>query len=199
MLDQVYSERGYRKDEPLDQVLTDLFSRTTPNQKRVLFPIAFTSVSKHGRNNIPGFWEKLREYNPTVIDLDRRNKVRWVLSRLTASKTRVFHVFKKENLIKTKVHFDLKYFHAALKVDKQTQDSFREFFYSKPFLEVFYEDLTSNLGKELATIQTFLGVDVLDLTPKTLKQGIYPLSEVVDNYSEVVEALRGTEYEFQVC
>eukprot|EP00271_Cylindrocystis_brebissonii_P013008 TRINITY_DN3254_c0_g1_i1.p1 TRINITY_DN3254_c0_g1~~TRINITY_DN3254_c0_g1_i1.p1 ORF type:complete len:349 (+),score=54.17 TRINITY_DN3254_c0_g1_i1:239-1285(+) len=59
---------------------------------------------------------------------------------------------------------------------------------------LYYEDVVQD--KELlSSVQEFLGVEVRNLTSRQVRIHTRPLSEQVENWSEVVQALNGTNFE----
>lgn len=62
-------------------------------------------------------------------------------------------------------------------------------------LQLSYEDLVSASGAEMERVQQFLGLQLYPLQTKTRKLNRRPLSDVIENYSEVASALRGSPWE----
>jgi hypothetical protein len=63
----------------------------------------------------------------------------------------------------------------------------------KPVFDITYEDLVA--GRSLDELQTFLGVEPVTLESRFKRLRSRPLSETIDNWPEVEEALRGSQYE----
>lgn len=64
------------------------------------------------------------------------------------------------------------------------------------YIEVTYEGLVANKAHELDRLLEFLGVGVVTgLSSDLVKVNSDNMSDVVENYDEVVEALTGTKYE----
>ena len=63
-----------------------------------------------------------------------------------------------------------------------------------PTITVSYEELVESPEETLARIQEFLGVEPRPLAPTTRQQNPQPLSKLIENYDEIREAFRDTEY-----
>lgn len=61
-------------------------------------------------------------------------------------------------------------------------------------LTVFYDEIIRNADGTLGRVQEFLGVEPRPLAPTTLHQNPQPLRELIENYDEIREAFRDTEY-----
>ena len=63
-----------------------------------------------------------------------------------------------------------------------------------PYLTVYYEDVVADAERALGEVQEFLDVEPRPLAPTTLRQNPQPLRELIENYDEIREAFRDTEY-----
>jgi LPS sulfotransferase NodH len=61
----------------------------------------------------------------------------------------------------------------------------QEQLYEKPFLEVYYEDLTAHWSNRIRRVQAFLGVEPVALAPAKRKQEVRSLAEVITNYDQL--------------
>ncbi|KAI4330297.1 hypothetical protein MLD38_028597 [Melastoma candidum] len=68
------------------------------------------------------------------------------------------------------------------------------FFNSTRHIVLFYEDIVKNLII-LRNVQDFLGLPVMNLTSRQVKIHKGPVSELVSNWEDVYQALKGTTYE----
>jgi len=73
---------------------------------------------------------------------------------------------------------------------------FRRHFSGHRTFEVSYEDIIDERSRQLLDLQRFLGVEETELTPYTVKQSAGRLEDVIENYSEVREALCQTEFAY---
>ena len=63
-----------------------------------------------------------------------------------------------------------------------------------PLMTVAYEELVQNPEETLGRVLGFLGVEPRPLAPTTRHQNPQPLSKLIENYDEIREAFRHTEY-----
>lgn len=66
---------------------------------------------------------------------------------------------------------------------------------NRPHMAVFYEDLMANPKRLLNLIQQFIGVEPIDIWPRTKKQATRSLRDAITNYDQLVSDWKGTEYE----
>lgn len=59
----------------------------------------------------------------------------------------------------------------------------------------WYEDLVDNWKSEITGMQRFLGVEPMDLKPKTVKQDTRPIQEIISNYATLRRVFTGSEWE----
>ncbi len=62
-------------------------------------------------------------------------------------------------------------------------------------IEVGYEEMTEDLQGVMRGVQQFLGLDPVDVYPRTFKGEHRTLPKAIKNYGQVSAALRGTEFE----
>jgi len=73
---------------------------------------------------------------------------------------------------------------------------FRTYFNGHRTFELSYEDIIDERSRELLDLQRFLGVDETALTANTVKLNTDRLEDVIENYSEVRDALCQTEFAY---
>jgi len=75
--------------------------------------------------------------------------------------------------------------------EKQTADrKMRDIFGGTNYLEVVYEQLTTNWESEIHRIQDFLGLYRVSIPISTHKQEHRPIRQIVQNYQEIENYLR---------
>ena len=67
-------------------------------------------------------------------------------------------------------------------------------FEGHPLVHVTYEQLVETPDAALSKLQSFLGLPVVSLQTRTVKQNRRPMSEVVENYTDLADALNGTPW-----
>lgn len=145
-----------------------------------------------------------------VIHMMRRNKVAVAISTIRAQKTKQYRAVESAavEVSQTTLQIDpdiLLWSLQALDRREQLVDQWLRSF-KIPHITISYEELfvgkpgsaISSLSFE--TISNFLGIShsELSLQPKTLKLSMRPYCEEIENYSEVEELLRETQYHGQL-
>ncbi|ALJ00010.1 sulfotransferase [Rufibacter tibetensis] len=143
-------------------------------------------------------WDLFRQ-DPAlkIIHLKRRNHLRSLVSLRIALKNKKWSkgvyeagesAYSKAVLLSQEEC--LQHFKAMEEEEKQ----FDMFFEKQHKIELFYEDLVKNPEKELARVQTFLGVKQHRLETLLSRQNPEALSELVVNFQELEYAFRGTKW-----
>ncbi len=77
---------------------------------------------------------------------------------------------------------------------KEAEIRFREQFKNHKLVEIVYEDLIADQNNQIKKLQNFLGINPIDLQVKTVKINSDNLEDIVENYQELVMAIKETPY-----
>lgn len=180
------------------------------NYESDLIPIINSAFQKYNGFKVQVCARQIHKHNPAwvhlahlpnlkVIHMRRRNKIRQMVSLEVALARDLWHVESNEGIPKPKSVFVdpprllRKAHHFAT-----CENYFEAYFAHKENMIVWYEDLESDIQKVLHDAQEFLGVAPMQLEVPLKKMLHEPLSELVENYSELVSAAKGTEWEDMV-
>lgn len=157
----------------------------------------------HLINNQPQIFKFIKKNNYPVIHLIRRNILKVFVSQLLASNHNIWHA-KKENINRiqrTKIRLDPDKILNQIKNRKNEMNRISSFFKSyQNTLTIYYEDLFNDAQEfskdTVETLSDFLQVDSskFNLKPVYVKQTSL-LSNVIENFEEIKESLRNTEFE----
>jgi|ERR1043166_3836080 LPS sulfotransferase NodH len=125
-----------------------------------------------------------------VIHLTRRNRLKRVISKITATKVnRVYNVLKSGDLpTRQRLRVSPQECIADFKEVAEREEKFRNLFGHEKIESVYEELVEPNTG-ELERIQSFLGVAPQPLPPQTLKINPDTLSDILENYDELKREL----------
>jgi hypothetical protein len=140
------------------------------------------------------FLKKLiKSENLHVIHLIRKNALKIYLSRLTKRKRGIAHSVYRVEEVKVWVNPKTVLNHLSWIVSRQ--EKMRLFLYN-PYLEITSEYFFNNHSEASKKIFDFLGVDQCEVRLPSLKK-LNPDStrQVIENYDEIAQILRGTPYE----
>jgi hypothetical protein len=175
-------------NSPLDDPVEYVAQLTAPlSEQAVGFKLPLNSIRAH-----PGSLRVLDRDGMRIVRLRRLNLLALLASRRLLASTRV----------PQSTHGD--YGDATVVLDpKQSLAVFRRMdeheryldglANGKPVFQIAYEDLAA--GRQLEEIQSFLGVEPVALRSDFKRVRSRPLSETIENWSEIESALRGTPYE----
>lgn len=146
------------------------------------------------------FTQLLHEKKVRIIQMQRRNQVKAVISRMNAK--RLFDATGKWNLYNEKERLpafevDPQIFHKYLQERIQADEELTNFTkgLNLPILKMVYEDLLLNREKVISNVFNFLEVDPYPVEGKTLKNTSDDLREVVLNFEQLRSKYAGTPFE----
>lgn len=147
-------------------------------------------------------WEKLlADKEIRIIHLIRENLVRAELSLLIARKTQMWGAnasSPKVSLENRRVHIDTVKFLKKLEMSRKEEEMTRKRFSSHPFLEISYEELVSERNLTMEKVFHFLDVIPRSTRSNFIKQNTESIDNLVINYEELRNKLKGTEFESQL-
>jgi hypothetical protein len=145
-------------------------------------------------------------YNYYIL-LKRENYLRRTISTVVGFKTGVWNSSAKSSM--NKIHIDPKNLPIGYST-KPLLEHFKEIddYYTKirerfqgfyPFLELSYEDdIEKDPRKSYRKVCDFLGIEYSQNETRSKRRNPYPASEIIENFSEITEILKGTKYEWML-
>lgn len=150
--------------------------------------------------DLNGFTSLLHKKNVRIIHMQRRNRIKAVISRINAK--RLYDASGKWNLYQESdrlppIQIDLDQFEQFLK-EREAADHELEDYCSTlnlPKIRIIYEDLLTNKEAVVARLLDFIQVKKMPLEGTTLKNTKDDLSEVVLNLDEIKARYVASDYE----
>lgn len=182
----------------IQQKWTDIFQPMPRGVKAVGFKIFYYHPLDHfeGAGDV---WGKLVEDKSIrIIHLMRRNKLRTIVSREIAGKT---DKWRKANMNNTataedkKIMLSLDDLRYQLNYTTKAEIESQQRFAAHSTLNMYYEELTTNINDQINKVFDFLELRHLPLRIPTKRQNPEKLSELLVNYAEIKKELAGTEWE----
>ena len=162
--------------------------------------VGFKFFPEHVQRNKKKFtplWQWLQENKDVkVIDLKRENLLAAYVSLLIAIKDGRFSIKDEAERSTRKLFVDPKKCLAEFEERKTLYEEAKQYVRHHDRLEVSYEDLSADIPGHLKEIQEFIGVDNQPLEVRKVKQETRPLTEIIENYSELEEFFRDTEWAY---
>lgn len=151
----------------------------------------------------PHIWPLLLDKNTKFILVRRRNSLKTLVSRRSASESGVYHISRTlsvgsavDDWQARGVKLDPTTIIEELDAISRELDAWRTRLTGDiPQIEVVYEDYTRDVGGENERILDFLGVRQLPLTSDLKKVNPDDLGQSIMNYDEVALALKDTRYQ----
>ena len=129
-----------------------------------------------------------------VIHLIRANVLKKRISRLVSRFRNLAH--STERVEVCRISMETKRLKEKLDAMSKQIDQYRSRLSHLQYIELTYEDLVANQAYELKRLLEFLEMEVVPgLSSDLVKVNPDNVSEVIENYDEVVRALTGTKYE----
>jgi len=183
-----------RNNYPLEFLNHFIFSSYKDQIKAVGFKVFPEQIDNHSFCSI---WQWLNQHRDVkIIFLTRQDLLATHTSRLIARKDGKYGIRTEEQRSTTTVKIDPKNLLEELEKRKYYNEEVKKYVKDHEFMEITYEELTQNISYYLTKIQEFIGVDVHDLTVKSIKQETRSLENVIENYDELKLFFKATEWEY---
>ncbi|MFB6231480.1 MAG: Stf0 family sulfotransferase [Salinibacter sp.] len=178
-----------------------VYKRTPTSIKAVGFKVLYCNINEGSATSMSGEGEikrtlrYMKDIGVKVIHIKRKNKLKRFVSMKMANKRKKWVIKKRGGISdRTKINVDteemLRSMERHFKLEKEKEKIFSCFDY----INVSYENLCEKKD-DIEKIQNFLGLPVRSLRASTARTRRRSLREVIENYGEVIEALRSTKYE----
>jgi len=141
------------------------------------------------------------------ILLTRRNILRQIVSNLVARQRGRWRLGRDETARLTRIHVDINRLKLATTIPLLNHlrniqadcDALTTILSSRRSLQLVYEDdILNNPNDAIRKICDFLGVDYLELPVRHGRTTPHPLCQIIENHTEVEDALLGTEFEWML-
>jgi hypothetical protein len=201
------------------------YLRCFTNKQFIVLDVKYMSTHHITKNwhfitEEPFFFSLIKEHNLRVLNLTRKNFLRYWLSELKAQQSRVWQEFdesvvgdkpwyvkrknsrmqRQESRITVDIDELLETLRLCRSENKVIEDSFSEY---EHYLTFDYDDLFAHIGAPLSplVLEQFAQWMTIDNSfaatrPQYKKLSHLTLEETIENYEAVVQALRGTEFEY---
>jgi len=154
--------------------------------------VGFKLMLSQAQRN-PAIVDYLVDMDVKVVFLMRRNVLKTHLSRVSARERGLY--ISKEKVKVAKIRVDTRHLLDHLRTIAGEQSLWRGIFRELHSIDVIYEDVVRDKPAELARIEDFLGVGHEELKTPVVKINPDDMRDYVENFDEIVNCLRGTEFE----
>jgi hypothetical protein len=157
----------------------------------------------------PTLFAYIRRHGIRVLNLRRRNYLRYYLSWLKTEQTRKYHLHASgpDGAVKVEdegIELDLEEMFFRLELCRNEDQLIHRMLGGYDgYMAIEYEELFPRIGEPpadavLERVAGWMGIgpDFTKSQPRYRKQSVLPLEQAIVNYGEVAEALRGTEFEY---
>lgn len=167
----------------------DSFYSEVPAAKAAGFKVMYNQISE-------GFDDYLFNNDVSIIHLIRENILKIIVSAESARVRNLYHAEKETKIEKIKVRINTNNLLEIIQNKYAAVQSHKDRYKNLPYLETYYEKIVDNFDKEISKVFEFLGVSSCDGLDVPLKK-INPdsLSEIIENYDDVVNKMKGTPFE----
>lgn len=130
-----------------------------------------------------------------IVHLRRENLLRALVSMKIAEKTDVWKVSQDPGeAVDKRVELTAQECLDSFRQTRKWEEDANGKFANNPFLELTYEELTSDYNRQMRRIQGFLEVDIADLKPMSSKQNPEALCDLIINFEDLKKHFSGTEW-----
>jgi LPS sulfotransferase NodH len=179
----------FRRNQLIHACLDDYLHAQPHDVQALGFKVSYNHIEKY-----PDIVTWIEEHDTRVIHLVRNNILKTVLS-LETSKLRKLH-HSTEKVKPVQVHLKPWKLLRNLKRRARIIEKYRAAFTNNPRLELSYESLVANQDAEMRRVLQFLDVDTfMSLDTDLVKINPDSLEDIIENYDQVAQALKGTAFE----
>lgn len=188
---EVFAGHNRKMGENFHSILSDVFRNEPPGIKAVGFKVFYYHLTA-------GEWAHLKDMDIAWIHLTRLNRLRTIVSLDIAAATDQWTATGPHSgqSSPTSVRLAPETLIDRIRWIETMENEARRQLRRQPVLECTYEDLTRFPGEQFGRILDFLGV-AGRIDPQSIhlaKQNPQPLTALIDNYEEVEQVLRTTDY-----
>lgn len=165
-----------------------------PGIDAVGFKLMYSQLTRIARPLLPALWLR----RARIVHLLRRNGLDVVLSKKAGeARDGVLHARSGDGVESVRLRLDTTELLQRMTAHERQIEAARVRFkhVGVPYHEVFYEDLVANEKEGFDSLFRFLGVEPAPVSSSLQKVNPSAHEELIENYSEVREALAGTQYE----
>lgn len=189
----------YPFDESAKSILENYAYRGFHSQVNAVgFPLNEHHCNKESSPQWISVWGQLTSMpDLKVIRLRRKNLLKAFVSRMIATKTHQWTIYPnntRHNQGTVKINIDAKALEAIFIKNTRRYEFFDQLFGHRPSLELVYENMCTDFTGEYNRVQSFLGIDPIDLKPTTKKQAAGPVSNSLLNYYALKDYFSNSEW-----
>jgi LPS sulfotransferase NodH len=191
----VMRQKGDGPEDQLDWARRYFTPPLIGTKAAVGFKTKLVDVLDHG-----GFVQVLQEKGVRIIHMQRRNRIKAVVSRINArrlyEKTGNWNLYKESDRMPP-MTVDLDEFKSFVREREEADRVLAEYVAGLGLntLTVCYEDMLQDRDAVFAGVFDFLNLRPWPVTSKTKKHTSDDLRDVIQNYDEVRAAFAGSDYE----
>jgi len=153
------------------------------------FKLSYNHVEKY-----PTIAAWVREHDVRVVHFVRKNVLKTALSLETAKRRGLYH--SSQEVESVRVQLKPRKLIRNLKRRTQLIEKYRGIFRDNPYLEMSYESFVADQHAETGRVLRFLDIEeFMPLESDLKKLNPDSLEDIIANYAEVVQALKGTDFE----
>lgn len=169
--------------------IDDYLSTLAGKAEVIGLKVSYNQIAKY-----PAIAHWINEREVRIIHLVRENVLKTHLSLMTAKKRKLSHSTRK--VVPVQVWLDPRKVQRVLRRRLLLVEEHRAMFTDKPYLEVCYEAFVVDRESESRRVLRFLDIDeFVPLQASLVKLNPDSLEQIIENYDQVAQALRGTELE----
>ena len=187
---EIFAEHNRKIGNDFEKILSNIYQKQHRSIKTVGFKLFYYHLTEDE-------WKKFLRYEDVkIIHITRRNILRTIVSLDIAFKTNKWHTsFFTLRTADKKVSLNAERLVQRIEEILEYEEVAHNRFKDRDIVEIVYENLIDNPKSEFERVRKFLNINSIDPEKITLrKQNPEKLSELIENYEEVSQALAGTKY-----
>ena len=180
-----------RNEQPIRFLKEYVFAGWSDDHQAVGFKL-FPDQMDNGAFKL--LWEWLEANKDVkIIHLNRNNQLATYASLLKARKTKQFGITSEENRSMAQVEMNPREAQEFFEMRESYRNEIVNRFNDRR-LDITYEELDQGMEDAMRKVQAFLGLKVVELQSKKVKQETRPLADVILNYDSLKAELKATPW-----
>jgi LPS sulfotransferase NodH len=145
----------------------------------------------------PSLTQYIKDNDFYIIHLIRKNFLKTILSRETASVRSMYHASPEDSVKPIKVNLDTKTLMSDLNTINDEVNHNRDEFKESRYIEVYYEDLVENKDEVTKSIFEFLGLSLNGISEMEFPlKKINPdrIEDLIENFDEIERIITQSDF-----
>jgi LPS sulfotransferase NodH len=180
-------------NEPITLIDKKIFRKYPRNILAVGFKLFYYHAQEYPWKSVWGYLQENQDIK--ILHMKRKNLLKTHLSRKVAVTTDRWVSTNDVSAVEKTITLDYQECLEDFIKTRHEESDADNLFRNHQRMDVIYEELSNDYQQKMIQIQSFLNVPNVEVLPKTFQQSKLPLSRAINNYHELKDRFKGSEWE----